>query len=64
MLGKREAGEMRSGLDKMGLAMLRLEMVEKAETEGTALTAKDAKLTPHRPAWMVSNGEKGSEPSP
>ena len=64
MLGKREAGEMRSGLDKMGLAMLRLEMVEKAEKEGTPLTAKDAKLTPHRPAWMVSSGEKGSEPSP
>ncbi|MEE9249706.1 MAG: folate-binding protein [Alphaproteobacteria bacterium] len=64
MLGEREAGEMRSGLDKMGLAMLRLEMVEKAEKEGTPLTAKDAKLTAHRPAWMVSSGEKGSEPSP
>ncbi len=64
MLGESAAGEMRSGLDKMGLALLRLETVEKAEKEGTLLTAKGAKLTPHRPAWMVLNGEKDSEPSP
>ncbi len=64
MLGESAAGEMRSGLDRMGLAMLRLETVEKAEKEGTPLTAKGAKLTPHRPAWMVLIGEKDSEPSP
>lgn len=62
MLGEREAGEMRSGREDLGLALLRLEMVEKAETEGTPFTAKDAKLTPHRPAWMAP--DPGADPKP
>ena len=38
-LGEREAGEMRSGIDGQGLALLRLEQVEKAKVDGTPLMA-------------------------
>jgi folate-binding protein YgfZ len=48
LLGGVEAGEMRSGRDGIGLALLRLEAVE----DGRPLTAGDARLTPQRPEWM------------
>jgi len=51
MLGEAEAGEMRSSAGAMGLALLRLEAMEKAAAEGTPLQAGDATLTPHKPAW-------------
>ena len=47
MAGDQEAGEMRSGRDGVGLALLRLEAV----TESKPLTAAGAKLTPQKPAW-------------
>ncbi|MBL8655047.1 MAG: folate-binding protein YgfZ [Alphaproteobacteria bacterium] len=50
-LGEAEAGEMRSSAGAMGLALLRLEAMEKAAAEGTPLQAGDATLTPHKPAW-------------
>ena len=52
MLGTREAGEMRSAADDIGLALLRLEMVDAAAVEGEPLTAGAARLTVQRPAWL------------
>jgi folate-binding protein YgfZ len=50
-LGDAEAGEMRSAAGSAGLALLRLELVEKAAAEGASLVAGDAKITPRKPAW-------------
>src|SRR5690348_11207089 len=47
MAGDQEAGEMRSGRDGMGLALLRLE----ALAQSKPLTAAGVKLTPQRPDW-------------
>jgi folate-binding protein YgfZ len=52
MLGDAEAGELRSGRDGLALALLRLEAVEAAAKTGGALTAGEARLTPHRPEWL------------
>jgi folate-binding protein YgfZ len=49
-LGEREAGEMRSGIEGQGLALLRLEQVEKARAEGVALMAGDTEILPVAPA--------------
>lgn len=51
VLDGEEAGEMRSAAGGWGLALLRLEMVEKAEREGRPLTADGAALTPLKPTW-------------
>ncbi len=53
-LGARDAGEMRSAAGGLGLALLRLEMVDAAAAEGEALTAGDARLTVQRPDWLKS----------
>jgi folate-binding protein YgfZ len=53
MLGDKEAGEMRSGTDGCGLALLRLEAVEKAAESKDALTAGEARLTPKKPDWAA-----------
>jgi len=50
--GEQEAGEMRSAADGLGLALLRLEFVDKLEAEGGALAAGAAKLTPAKPDWL------------
>lgn len=50
-LAGEEAGEMRSAAGSHGLALLRLEAVEKARETGAQLLAGDAKLVPHKPAW-------------
>jgi folate-binding protein YgfZ len=52
MLGNDEAGEIRSGIEGMALALLRLDAVEKAAS-GQELTAGTARLTPMKPAWMA-----------
>lgn len=52
-LDGKEAGEMRSGQDGRGLALLRIEMVEKALAEGQKLTAGETKLTPVKPGWAT-----------
>jgi folate-binding protein YgfZ len=52
----REVGEMRSGRDGLGLALLRIEPVR----EGKTLAAGDATLVPLRPAWM--RAEDGVSP--
>jgi folate-binding protein YgfZ len=51
MLGDKQAGEMRSGLDRTGLALLRLEMIDQAASTGEPLTCADATLTPVKPDW-------------
>ena len=48
MLDGKEAGEMRSAQDGRGLALLRLDAVDK----GGVLSADTARLTPLRPDWM------------
>ena len=53
MLGEKEAGEMRSGTDGCGLALLRLDAVEKAAKSDDALTAGEARLTPKKPNWAA-----------
>jgi folate-binding protein YgfZ len=53
-LDGKEAGEMRSARDGIGLALLRLEAVTKA----TTLSAASAALTPHRPRWMQAAGSE------
>ena len=49
MAGDKEAGEMRSGIDRLGLAMLRLEHLD--GPDGQRLRCGESNLTPHRPAW-------------
>lgn len=51
MLGDKEAGEMRSSAGDLGLALLRLEILE-ALGEDTGLTAGAAGLRPRKPAWV------------
>jgi hypothetical protein len=51
MLDAEDAGEMRSAAGGWGLALLRLDVVEKAEREGRPLTAGGASLTPLKPTW-------------
>ena len=48
---KKDAGEMRSSIDGMGLALLRLQYLEKAKQAGKPFVVGDAKLTPHVPDW-------------
>ena len=50
-LGDVEVGTMRSGLGAAGLALLRLEQVERAAAAGQKLTAAGATLTPVKPDW-------------
>ncbi len=52
-LGGRDAGEMRSARDRVGLALLRVELVERAAESGECLTAGAARLTPAKPAWAT-----------
>ncbi len=49
-LGERDAGEVRSGVDGMALALLRLEQL--AVTGKGPLLAGEATLTPQPPAWL------------
>jgi tRNA-modifying protein YgfZ len=46
-----EAGEIHSGRDGRALALLRLDAVE-AATNGAALVAEGARITPVKPGWM------------
>jgi hypothetical protein len=47
-----EAGEMRNATDGMGLAMVRLEYLERLGPGG-ALSAGNARVTPHKPDWAA-----------
>jgi hypothetical protein len=51
--GARDAGEMRSGVGGLGLALLRLEQLAPAAAEAAGpLRAGAAVLTPEPPAWL------------
>ncbi len=52
MLGDKEAGEMRSALPGIGLAMIRIEYLEPMPAAG-AFTAAGARLTPRKPDWAI-----------
>ncbi len=49
MLGAKQAGVMRSGRDRFGLALLRTEVVDAAS--GEPLTAGESRLTARKPKW-------------
>jgi folate-binding protein YgfZ len=51
-LDGRDAGEMRSSADGIGLALLRLEQVTNAASEGTPLLAGETPLVPRKPDWV------------
>ena len=55
MDGSVEAGEMRSGRDGQGLALLRIAETEAALAAGRPLTAGSARLSPYRLPWMASS---------
>ncbi len=50
----KEAGEMKSGRGDRGLALIRLEYLEKAAAAGGAFTAGETRLNPKEPAWATS----------
>ena len=52
LLDGQEAGEMRSASDGVGLAMIRLEHLDRA-TSGAGFSAGNARLTPRRPSWAA-----------
>ncbi len=51
LLGGKDAGEMRTAADGKGLALLRLDQLERALRGDGALTAGAATLTPRKPDW-------------
>lgn len=53
LLGDRDAGTMRSAVAGTGIALLRLEEVEKAAGEGRPLTVGGVAVTPVKPAFLV-----------
>ena len=54
MLGNDEVGEMRTGLDGIGLALLKLDAAAAAMAAGNPLTAGDALLRPTKPRWFAA----------
>jgi hypothetical protein len=53
LLGGKDAGELRTAADGKGLALLRLEQLERALQGDGVLTAGDATLTPRKPDWAA-----------
>lgn len=52
--GGRDAGEMRSARDGIGLALLRIDALENLGADDGALRAGDAQITPMRPPWLAA----------
>lgn len=52
LLDGQEAGEMRAAVDGVGLAMIRLEYLERIGADG-ALMAGDSRVRPRKPDWAV-----------
>ena len=46
-----DAGEMRSGIEGIGLALVRLEALQAATDAGKTIVAGESRLTPSRPGW-------------
>ncbi|MGE0116798.1 MAG: folate-binding protein YgfZ [Dongiaceae bacterium] len=59
MHGEAEAGEMRSGDDGLGLALLRLEHLD-----GGPLTAGGSRIIPRRPSWLKLPDPQQAVPDP
>jgi len=53
LLDGAEAGEIRSAVDGLALALLRLDHLARAEETGATLVAGDARLTPRKPDWVA-----------
>ena len=53
LCGGKEAGEMRSGHGARGLALMRLEYLDKASGAGLDFTADGTRLTPRKPDWAA-----------
>lgn len=53
LAGDREAGEMRSAFDGIGLALMRLDRIEKSQDEGLELLAGTARIRPQKPDWAL-----------
>lgn len=53
LFGEADAGEMRSHAGNVGLALIRLEIIEQLATGDGKLEAGETLLTPHKPAWMA-----------
>jgi hypothetical protein len=54
----KDAGEMRSARDGIGLALLRIDALNALQQDGAPLTAGETRLTPMRPPWLsVDSGE-------
>ena len=49
--GKMEAGELRSAIDGVGLAFLRLDRINKSKEDGVVLVADEAQIIPLTPNW-------------
>jgi folate-binding protein YgfZ len=56
LLGEREAGEMRSGLEARGIALARLELLGEPGTAPPVLHAGATRLTPEWPDWLPRPG--------
>ena len=53
LLDGADAGEMRSARGGIGLALMRLEHVDKAQQTGAPFAAGEARLTPKKPSWAA-----------
>ncbi len=51
LAGGMEIGEMRSGLESRGLALIRLERLAEADSDGMGFDAGEARVFPKKPAW-------------
>ena len=51
LAGDIEVGEIRSAFDGIGLALLRLDRIEKSTNEGVELVAGTARIIPKKPEW-------------
>ena len=57
----KDAGEMRSARDGIGLALLRIDALNALHQDGTPLTVGDTRLTPMRPPWLAADGGAQTE---
>lgn len=59
----KDAGEMRSARDGIGLALLRIDALNALHQDGTPLTVGDTRLTPMRPPWLDVDSGEGERPN-
>ncbi|MDA0675557.1 MAG: folate-binding protein [Proteobacteria bacterium] len=59
MLDGKDAGEMRSSIDGIGLALIRLEALDRNANGAAPLSAGEARLTPFKPVWAILPDTEG-----